>query len=322
LTDNSFQLIYPYIDRIWERSGAWPEYVEAMRQGLLGANQGADLNQDSALWASLPGLCCQAAGGDPRWADEVAAAWVLFYAAAQLFDNLEDQDPLESRWPSPGVALNAACGLLFSASLVLNQFASDSKVQSVAAQVGADFYKALLDMASGQHRDLVQPQPTLEEWLETATAKSGAFFGLACQAGARLATDESIRLEGFANFGRHLGTLIQILDDLGDLRAKGLQGEPVFSAAFEKTLPAAYAREVCPEPVKARLLERQEAGVRYPVAAQEALQLLKENGAEIYLLAEIERQQGLARAALEQARPEPAAEEQLKGMLRRLDSFL
>jgi hypothetical protein len=152
LSVNSNQLIYQHIDRIWERSGAWPDYVKAMRQGLLGDHQSADLNQDAALWASLPCLCCQAAGGDPRWADEIAAAWVLFYAAAQLFDNLEDQDPLESRWPSPGVALNAACGLLFSASLVLTQLESNSRVQTNAAQVGMDFYNALLNMAGGQHR--------------------------------------------------------------------------------------------------------------------------------------------------------------------------
>ena len=293
-----------------------------MRQGLLGDQQGAGLNQDPALWINLPGLCCQAAGGDPRWADEVAAAWVLCYAAAQLFDNLEDQDPLESKWPSPGVALNAACGLLFSASLVLNQIKSGSKVQSLAAQVGVVFFNALLSMASGQHRDLVQPEPTLEDWLETAAAKSGAFFGLACWAGARLATDEMPRLEGFVGFGRHLGTSIQILDDLGDLRALSDAGDPVLSAEFSKSLPVAYAREVCPEPVKAHLLKRLESGKHDVAAAWEALQLLKENGAEIYILAEIERQRGLAFAALEQARPQPVAGEQLAGMLHRLDEYL
>lgn len=293
-----------------------------MRQGLLGDQQSAGLNQDAALWVSLPGLCCQAAGGDPHWADEVAAAWVLCYAAAQLFDNLEDQDPLDSKWSSPSVALNVACGLLFSASLVLNQLASGSKLQTIAARVEADFYNGLLSMASGQHRDLVQTQPTLEEWLETAAAKSGAFFGLACRTGARLATEETRRLDGFAGFGQHLGTLIQILDDLGDLRALSDVGGPVLSEEFSKSLPVAYAREVCPEPVKAHLLERLEAGKRDAAAAWEALQLLKENGAEIYILAEIERQRGLALAALEQARPQPVAGEQLAGMLHQLDENL
>jgi geranylgeranyl pyrophosphate synthase len=116
--------------------------------------------------------------------------------------------------------------------------------------------------------------------------------------------------------------LIQILDDLGDLRALSEAGKPVLSAEFNKSFPVAYAREVCPEPVKAHLLERLEAGKRDAAAACEVLQLLKKNGAEIYILAEIERQQGLALAALEQARPEPSAGEQLRGMLRRLDDFL
>ncbi|HSF81459.1 MAG TPA: hypothetical protein VLA49_09505, partial [Anaerolineales bacterium] len=70
--------------------------------------------------AGLPALCCQAAGGKPAWADAVTAAWLCFYQAAHLMDSLQDQDEPEPWWTEagPGVALNVASGLYFSAALV------------------------------------------------------------------------------------------------------------------------------------------------------------------------------------------------------------
>jgi len=62
------------------------------------------------------------------------------------------------------------------------------------------------------------PNPTLEQWMQIAGAKSGAFFRLACHAGAAVATDQSATQDAFGDYGFRLGCLLQILDDLGDFR--------------------------------------------------------------------------------------------------------
>ena len=81
---------------------------------------------DSSVWSALPGLCCQAAGGRAQLAEPVAAAWLLFYVAAHLMDDLEDQDNPDPWWRSlgPGAAINIATGLYFSAGLALQELSS------------------------------------------------------------------------------------------------------------------------------------------------------------------------------------------------------
>ena len=184
-------------------------------------------------WLSLPGLCCQAAGGDPHAADRVAAAWVLLYTAAHLFDCVQDGDPADPWWQAlgPGPAINVATGLLTSAWLVLAQLGVH---RPVVQQLIQDFQQTVLQMASGQHVDLTDPQPSLHTAWTIAEAKSGAFFALACRSGARLAGAPQAASEHYAEYGLNLGLIVQIGDELEDLHA-GRSAPP---------LPVAYCREM------------------------------------------------------------------------------
>src|SRR3990172_12240121 len=108
-------------------------------------------------------------------------------------------------------------------------------------------------MASGQHADLVNPQPDLEQWLEIAGAKSGELFALACRCGARLATNDPARLKGFSDFGHHLGILLQILDDLEDLKPGSGVETPDLSPKVSRSLVVAYALDVLPRSEERRV---------------------------------------------------------------------
>lgn len=293
-----------------------------MRRALPEEEKRSRPERDPARWAALPGLCCQAAGGQAGWAEAAAAAWFLFYAAAHLFDDLEDQDNPQAWWSSlgQGAAINAASGLLFVASLSLTDLFRNEQTRPLAAQVCSDFYRSILVMGSGQHRDLVFGQGGTQEWFEIAAAKSGAFFALACRCGARLAGALPERVEAFGRYGCHLGILIQILDDLADFRNFQNADRKRGVEHFRRSLPASYALEVLSPPLRDRLSECLAAG-EGDEAGAELADLLDRCGAELYLIAEIERQKAKARRALEQAAPAEPAGEALRAFLDQLDPF-
>jgi geranylgeranyl pyrophosphate synthase len=313
-------LIRKSLESVFSNSGAWPGFLTAMRLALSGEVQRADPELDSARWALLPGWCCQAAGGDPRSANDLAAAWLLFYTAAHIFDNVEDLDQPEAWWSTlgPGAALNVATGLLFSASLALSQLDHREKTDQAIKEIQLDFYNHLLVMSGGQHRDLLASQPSLNDWLEIAATKSGAFFALACRTGARLATRDPVRLDGFSRFGRSIGILIQILDDLEDFQGLKSQEAPLLPEKIGRSLPLAYAREVLPASLNHQINEKLEIASQDVQAAGEILHLIDASGAPLYILAEIDRQQAQACAGLALAAPEPRAGEILLASLQKL----
>lgn len=284
-----------------------------------------DPTQDPARWALLPGLCSQSAGGDPRRADDLALAWFLFYSAAHLFDQVEDQDPVEDGAPvwTPGVSVNLSTGMLFAASLALNRMHQAESNRGKADQISNDFYRSLLTMCNGQHLDLVTPQPSLEQWMQIAGAKSGAFFRLACRAGASVATDQPAIVDAFGEYGFRLGLLLQILDDLGDFRTLTSSGESILSPDAGRSLAIAYAREVLPAEQHLVLMKTLTSASENAEATQQVVELLNRCGAGLYLDIEIERQRELGRQALLTTNPQPPAGEILLKLLTDLgkDSF-
>lgn len=276
-----------------------------------------DPTQDPARWALLPGLCCQAAGGDPHWADDLAVAWFLFYTAAHLFDHIEDQDPVEDGSPvwAPGVSTNLATGMLIAASLALNRLHQDLRTREVAFQITDDFYRSILTMCNGQHQDLISPQPTIEQWMAIASAKSGAFFRLACRAGASLATERAEIVAAFGEYGFRLGLLLQILDDLGDFRQITDSGSSILSLDAGRSLAVAYARDVLPTDQRLIFIDTLDSASENVNAAQQVVDQLTECGAGFYLDIEIERQRSLGIEALSKANPQSSVGEILTRLL-------
>ena len=256
-----------------------------------------------SLLLRLPGLCCQAVGGEEAWADDLTLAWLLFYAAADIMDSVQDRDEPD-RWMSddnPEATLNVASGLYFSGSLALNNLYDREETREVASDVAYDFYNTFMVMASGQQGELLYKQPTLDQYWQIAGAKSGAFFALACRAGARLGSDGRSALQSFGDMGEHIGLYVQIRDDLGDILPLDSTIYEVQKSMILRSLPVVYALEFLTESERVRMLEYLVRADHDPQALGAFVEMIDQSGAALYVQAEMEKQRSLAFLALDRA---------------------
>jgi geranylgeranyl pyrophosphate synthase len=301
------------IERIWDKVSAWPEFTQAMRLALTSGKS----ERDTSKWAELPGLCCQAAGGDPGSAGPIAAAWLLFYTAASIMDHVEDAEELDPWWVElgPGPAVNVATGLYFSACLALSQLDEQFGDQKTASEIRNKVLDRFLAMCSGQHLDLTRAEPTLQQYWEIAQAKSGAFFTIACWAGARLATPQAEVLDGFSQFGGHIGLLVQILDDLDEFRDLEKRLRRGGLCSLSHALPVIYVREVCPSKVKDQFDDLLVKSGSVPGANEKIVQIVESSGGVLYLLTELEKHRSMALEGLERACAIQPAKQRLVALL-------
>jgi geranylgeranyl pyrophosphate synthase len=291
-----------------------------MRLVLPKGNGGITPSQESDRWALLPGLCCQASGGEPDLTAEVSAAWFLLYIAAHLVDSVEDRDQVDEikALGGPGSAINVANGLFLSASLVLNTLHDQDQTKIKAQELISDFYNTVLVMTSGQHVDINDHQLTLKQWWQVAEAKSGSFFSLACRCGAQLANDNPVKITGYSDYGFHLGMMLQIRDDIEDLKLFLESVESEVPVNLQRSLAVAYALEVLPEADKSQLKELTEIRNHEPEMVNRFIDMLNQSGAGLYMLAEMERHYEMGMASLKNADPCSPAGEKLAALIREL----
>lgn len=285
-----------------------------MRLALPAVNGENELGSESDKWALLPGLCCQASGGDQDLAEEVSAAWFLLYIAAHLVDKVEDRDMADEiqELGGPSSAINVANGLFLSSSLILNKLHEQDRTKDKALLICTDFLSTILEMTSGQHRDIHDQQLTLNEWWKVAGAKSGSFFSLACRCGSQLAIDDPIRIKNYSDYGYNLGMMIQIRDDIEDLKVFLESDSPV---NLRKSLALAYALEVLPDKDKSRLRDFSKFSNHQPEIVDRAIEILNQSGAGLYMLAEMDRHYESGMTSLKNAEPYSAAGEKLASMI-------
>lgn len=310
-----------FIEALWAKTDAWPDLVRAMRLAINSQQSNkTETNGRLSRFSCLPGLCCQAVGGDPHWADGLNVAWLLFYTAAHLMDSVQDDDVPEPWWKElgPGAALNSASGLYFSACLALNDLYVNGIPLDSANEIISDFFNSFLIMSSGQHQEFTCNEPTLENYWKNAEAKTGIFFALACRSGARLATSDKNRIDHFSEFGIHLGLIIQLLDDLDDVRSPPGTETPGQKPELSRSLPVVYALEVISSTERERLRECLRDAPIDSSAAQEALGIIDNSGAVTYMMTVLDREKALAADALKNANPTHPAGEELSLILRDL----
>lgn len=292
-----------------------------MRQAIFNLNKGErETNKSSTEWLSLPGLCCKAAGGDPVWAVDFTTAWFMFYLAADLMDDVQDQDVIDPWWKDLGssAVLNIASGLYFSASLALKNLYNSKNFENPDLDLVQEMYRTFLTMSGGQHRDLTHTKLNLEDYWKIAATKSGTFFGLACWGGARLASSDVVRLEGYRKFGHHLGILIQILDDLEDIESVKPNQLGNLPVNFRRTLPVIFALEVSQSPIRDELLESLRSSHQDHQSYRKALSLIDQIGAVLYIETEIERHRFEAIEGLDQADPKSPEKDLLLNIIQKI----
>ncbi len=270
-------------------------------------------------WLLLPELCYKACGGEDAMADAISAAWYLFYVAAYIMDHAEDSiDGFEPALPMPaGQMINIASGHFFLANLILIEFLQSDPASAARSSIVNNFQIQLLRMCDGQQRDLNTQDYTLRKYYDIVQQKSGTFFSLACWAGARLATHEEKILQAYANFGSHLGILIQILDDLEDWHDLQNGNGKLDYKKYQRILPALYAAEVIPSEQRRHFHEIVLKLTDDPQdeLLHEYMDIVEKAGAGLYMLTMMMREFDLARSAIADIHPDNPADKMLLSMV-------
>lgn len=308
------------IKNSWNTEDAWSDYVSTMRLVLPEPDLNKDSNRDPGRWVSLPGLCCQAAGGELETTLEISAAWLLLYTAAHIVDTVEDgdQDPQINLLGGTGAAINTANGLFLSATLLLNSMQKKVIPKDLAAEITTDYLQTILVMTNGQHLDITIPQIDLNQWWQIAEAKSGAFFSLACRAGAQFGTNDSQKIKAFSDYGFHLGLMLQIIDDLEDFHMLLRSMERLTPRFLDRSLAVAYADNVLPASAKIELTQIINTPLTQSGSRDKVVDLLDESGAGLYMVAELEKHFDQAKSSLVGAQPVQPAGEKLEAIIRAL----
>lgn len=155
-----------------------------------------------------------------------AAAVEIAMAAADLLDELTDQDPspVIERY-GPGQALNAGNLMLVMAqhSLLRDALGNALKNRGEQAMSALDaLQNMLVEAAVGQHLDMLYErmgpaEVTVEMSNAMTQMKAGALISGACRIGALTAGAPAQVVELLARFGREIGGIAQLENDLRDV---------------------------------------------------------------------------------------------------------
>lgn len=277
------------VEKLWVTMPVEPRYLAALRAALPCKPATPAFQQMPSPLLRLPALIAEANDASAQQATNVEDAWMLLYTALHLLDDIEDGDTRTSAYApnALGAAINITTGLLASTQLALDTLESSSVSPETAKAIRSEFSQTVLTMCAGQHSDLTLPEPTLDQCWQIGTAKSAAFFALACRVGARLAGCGSQAIDVLGRFGHCLGMLIQIGDDVSGLWPTNTKRSDL--AHRHWTLPIAFAMSTASPADAKHLRACLQRAQTDPLAEAEARNLVITRGAILYLTVEAQR---------------------------------
>lgn len=251
------------LDALRDEVAGW--FDDPTLDRLLGpATSAADHLAREALaggkrWRPFLGVCAwqavRADAGDDRPIDDdvrrVAVALECFHKASLVHDDVEDEDALRDDLPTlharhgAAPAINAGDLLVGWGYRLLAGLTAPPATTVSVLRAAAEGHAAL---CRGQGTELADrgradPPPPMEV-LDTFRLKTAPAFGVALEAGARLAGADDDVLAVLAAFSDSLGIAYQLHDDLADLDradASG-RGSVLVSLAFRKAADPAPLR--------------------------------------------------------------------------------
>lgn len=225
-----FAQTYNYIFENALIDWAWDDVLTA-----VSSRQTAYQDTSAAFAHVLPILTSLAVGGSVQPALPLAAAWVLYDLASDIFDDLQDQDGKDWPWNqwSAVRGMNVGLGLIAAAEICLaNVSASDDAHTNILKSWAQTFALAVRGQVAQEGIG------SLEQYFSQTAAKSGLIYAQVAKAGALLATDDSRVLKRIYDYGLALGMIIQLKDDYRDIQSIH-QKSDLNTGAY--TLPVLYA---------------------------------------------------------------------------------
>ncbi|NDJ52024.1 MAG: hypothetical protein GYB68_02940 [Chloroflexi bacterium] len=295
------------LQRIWQQLGVPSSYRDSIL-GVLSPRPDAD--QPRGQIARLPMYFMQQPDGEAN--QIVVTAWEMLYMAAYMVDKVIDEHQPDSAIGT-GIKANLAVGFLIGAFQLLNTL--DPTPANIAIQDRLS--EVVVTMSAAHHQSIIERPGSLGEAWTLAQARSGAFFAVGCWCGLRADHADRRLLAQAEAFGMHLGMLLQISNEMGDLYpTRGKRSDIARSERL--TLPMIYALSVLPDEQRSAL-ESDLTQARYDNAAEDrARQAILDSGAALYFLVESKRR---FRAAQSQLGDLPLLEESTHVLQTLLDAF-
>lgn len=218
-----------------------PSLYDLVKESLTKTRQ--ELTTESVHdhpWPLIPLIVCEAVSGYYEHALPVAAAFQIFKAAAEVFDDIEDADSSESLSSRYGSALatNTATTLFILAERAITRLEARGVADHTIIRVMDTVNSFSTTACAGQHLDLsLNPGIAVSEdmYLRVAGMKSASTVKCACHIGALLAATNEKLIDVFDIFGENLGVASQIANDvLGITRGNDILKRKI-------TLPVIYA---------------------------------------------------------------------------------
>jgi geranylgeranyl pyrophosphate synthase len=165
-------------------------------------------------------LSCEAVGGNPRDAIDVAVAVELLHVASLVHDDIMDGSTMRRGRPTVAEAHGIPVAVLAGDMLLATAF---RLVQHSASQrsgeIGRVLTGAFVDLCEGQAYDLLpvsHERRDRERHRHTVEQKTARLLETAASLGAMCAPCEDLYVRALGAFGFHLGMAYQAQDDLLD----------------------------------------------------------------------------------------------------------
>ena len=235
------QVISAKIHEMLTRAQLSPEMLQMINSSLNAESGAGELYK----WARLTLMNCECVSGVPEVALPGAIAMELSALAADIFDDIQDQDNDDVPWRKipPANAQNLAICL---SMLGIEAFSilpddRDSKLYKEISQILSQMW---ITASDGQFQEFLyksSEQITLEQYFDVVKRKSGSLTACACKIGAILGgASESLVLQ-LDQFGTNLGIMNQIRNDLNDFLDFERKGDFITNT---KTLPVVYLTSI------------------------------------------------------------------------------
>ncbi|MDQ7092161.1 polyprenyl synthetase family protein [Desulfosporosinus sp. PR] len=168
-------------------------------------------------WAHLTLMNCDCVNGVPEVALPGAIAMELSALAADIFDDIQDQDNNDQPWRqiSTANALNLAICLSMLSYEAVSTI-SDSKLFREINQV---LNRMWITASDGQFQEILldtHEKVTLDQYFDLVKRKSGSLTASACKIGATIGGASEAIVFQLEQFGTNLGVMSQIKNDLND----------------------------------------------------------------------------------------------------------
>lgn len=189
-------------------------------------------------WAHLTLLSCECINGESEIALPGAIAMEFFALAADIYDDIQDQDNDDLPWrklPNANAVNLATCLLMMSYETVSTISNSElfREVNTILNRVG-------ISASDGQFLEFLydsSEEITLDQYFEVIKRKSGSLTACACKIGATLGGATESLVFQLEQFGTNFGIMNQIRNDLNDFLNFEMKNDLINNT---KTLPYVY----------------------------------------------------------------------------------